>query len=455
MSEAPNTTGAKHRGFPTARRIERALVVVPARGRDDKRTPEDRLEEAVGLARAIDLDVCETVIARVGRLRPSTYFGSGRVAELAALVRSAGIDVAILDAELSPAQQRNLERRCDCKVVDRTGLILEIFGERASTREGRLQVELAHLTYQKSRLVRSWTHLERQRGGFGFLGGPGETQIESDRRMIAERVQRIRTELGSVVTRRRLQRRNRERAHQSTVALVGYTNAGKSTLFNALTHSDVFAHDQLFATLDPTLRRFEIPGGGSAILSDTVGFVADLPTTLIAAFRATLEEVVEADLIIHLRDATSPNAGAQAEDVGAVLSELGIQIDDPERVVEVWNKIDLLSRQVQSPARKAANGGTASAPLAISAATGQGIGALLKLIADRLVCCRNVYRVTLAGDGLARLHMLYELGEVLDRTDDGAGVVTTRVRVPEVRAASFKKAFPEASGEAQVTPESE
>ncbi len=330
----------------------------------------------MGLARAIDLDVVDGIAVPFAERRPATLFGTGKVDEVAARVADEHVGLVIVDGTLAPVQQRNLERAWKAKVIDRTGLILEIFGERAQTAEGRLQVELAHLNYQKSRLVRSWTHLERQRGGFGFLGGPGETQIEADRRMIEARVARIERELKAVATRRRLQRQTRKQGSTALVALVGYTNAGKSTLFNALTKAHAFADDRLFATLDPTLRRVELPHGGIAILSDTVGFVADLPTSLVAAFRATLEEVAEADIILHVRDVAHPDSEAQARDVAAVLTELGIDAQAPERIIEVWNKIDLLAGDQRPPRAIAArtNGARlAPAVVAVSALTGEGL----------------------------------------------------------------------------------
>ena len=387
-----------------------------------------------------------TIAVPLGSYRPATLFGSGKVEEIGARVAADRVGLVIVDHTLSPVQQRNLEKAWKAKVIDRTGLILEIFGERAQTREGRLQVELAHLSYQKSRLVRSWTHLERQRGGFGFLGGPGETQIEADRRALSERIDKIKKELQTVVTRRRLQRRSRKRSGQAVVALVGYTNAGKSTLFNALTRSGVFADNRLFATLDPTLRRVELPNGTTIVLSDTVGFVSDLPTMLVAAFRATLEEVAEADLILHVRDIAHPDTEAQARDVASVLDELGIDIASPGRVIEVWNKIDLLPASERPPRimPPRANGKSGASPLVVSVAalTGEGLPELLQAIEDRLSEGHAVYRIELTGAKLGDLHRLYDLGEVLDREDRGDGSVVARVRVTEEAAGRFRETFP-------------
>src|SRR3954451_22028171 len=332
----------------------RAMVVGPylrrraARGHalatDVERAPEARLDEAVGLAAAIDLDVIESGIAPLSEIRPATFIGKGKVDELAGLIKGEEIGVVVMDCALSPVQQRNLEKAWGAKVLDRTGLILEIFGRRARTREGSLQVEHAHLTYQKSRLVRSWTHLERQRGGFGFLGGPGETQLEADRRMIEERIAKIERELEGVKKTRKLHRDSRKRVPYPIVALVGYTNAGKSTLFNRLTRADVVAADMLFATLDPTMRSIRLPHGGAAILSDTVGFISELPTMLISAFRATLEEVLAADVILHVRDISHVDAQAQAEDVEGILADLGVDQAE-EKLIEVWNKVDRLDEE--------------------------------------------------------------------------------------------------------------
>src|SRR6201987_662551 len=311
------------------------------------RSPSACLEEAVGLTRAIDLEVVEAGLGPLGKIRPPPYLVKGKVEEIAGIVKSRAIDLVVMDCPVSPVQQRNLEKAWNAKVLDRTGLILEIFGRRAHTREGALQVEHAHLTYQKSRLVRSWTHLERQRGGFGFLGGPGETQLEADRRMIDERLTKIQKELATVKPTHALHRVSRRRVPYPIVALVGYTNAGKSTLFNRMTQASVVSADMLFATLDPTLRAVALPHGARVILSDTVGFISDLPTMLIAAFRATLEEVIEADVILHVRDVSHDDAEAQSRDVEKILHELGIEphkINDKRSLIEVWNKIDRLHK---------------------------------------------------------------------------------------------------------------
>jgi GTP-binding protein HflX len=438
--------GAGNGGSPNP---ERAIVLVPVpRGPKGEgppvRNPSARVAEAVGLASAIDLDVIDGIAVPLSGYRPGTLFGSGKVEEIGKQVGEGGVGLVVVDHALSPVQQRNLERAWKTKVIDRTGLILEIFGERARTREGRLQVELAHLNYQKSRLVRSWTHLERQRGGFGFLGGPGETQIESDRRVITDRIARIERELETVATRRRLQRETRKKAAQAVVALVGYTNAGKSTLFNALTRADVFADDRLFATLDPTLRRIKLPRGTVAILSDTVGFVADLPTSLVAAFRATLEEVASADLILHVRDIAHPDSEAQARDVAKVLGELGINAADPARIIEVWNKIDLLPKS-QRP-RRPSNGKEANgvAAFPVSALTGEGLPELLAAVEERLAGARGVYEVELEGEELGRLHRLYEFGEVVERKDRKDGSTVATIRVPQEDVGRFRRAFPAA-----------
>ena len=399
---------------------------------EGERSPQARLEEAAGLAAAIDLDVAASGLVPVPTPRPATLFGSGKVEELAGLVRAEDASLVIVDHPLTPVQQRNLEKAWDAKVLDRTGLILEIFGQRARTREGRLQVELAHLVYQKSRLVRSWTHLERQRGGFGFLGGPGETQIEADRRIIGERIDTIRKELEQVRRTRGLHRKSRERVPYPSVALVGYTNAGKSTLFNALTGAKVLAEDTLFATLDPTIRAVSLPGGSKAVLSDTVGFISDLPTTLIAAFRATLEEVLEAELILHVRDIADKTSSSQRTDVNAVLSELGIDAEgEPDRLIEVWNKADLLDavalRWSQNEARRAG-------AILVSATTGAGLDTLRREIERRLNLRRETIEIALKPEEGSLSNWIYENCEVVARKELGEGIISLRIRVaPEKR----------------------
>jgi len=396
----------------------RALVVCPVlrEGAGRERTAAARLSEAVGLAGAIHLDVVAAETVRVDQPRPATLFGRGTVERLQSVVAENEIGVAVVDGTLSPIQQRNLERGWKCKVIDRTGLILEIFGERARTSEGRLQVELAALSYQKSRLVRSWTHLERQRGGFGFLGGPGESQIESDRRQIGDRITKLKRELAAVTRTRGLHRQARGRVPYPLVALVGYTNAGKSTLFNRLTESRVFAEDLLFATLDPTMRAIKLPNGPHAILSDTVGFISNLPTDLVAAFRATLEEVRAADVVVHVRDISHPDTESQKGDVEEVLRDLGVGAAVDNGLIEALNKIDLLGGNERAVLANRAARNPNLVP--ISAATGEGVDLLLAAISRRLEAARQVVDLAVdLADG-ASIAWLYRHGQVLERRDD-------------------------------------
>jgi GTPase len=427
---------------PTAEPPMRTAVVLPWRAEGQMRDAAARLAEAVELARSIGLDIVHTATLTLRVPQPATLLGTGQVATLGAEMAAAHVGLVVVDAPLTPVQQRNLEREWHCKVIDRTGLILDIFGERARTREGTLQVELAHLEYQRSRLVRSWTHLGRQRGGFGFLGGPGETQIEADRRLIGDRIARLRQEIEEVRRTRGLQRAARRRAAAPVVALVGYTNAGKSTLFNALTGAEAFAENQLFATLDPTMRALELPSGRPAVLSDTVGFISALPTELVAAFRATLEEVAEADLILHVRDAAHPDTQAQRADVIAVLNGMvqdGTLEDDwPRRSLEVLNKADLLGGVARLGARPG--------EIAVSALTGEGLPALRAAIGTRLSEGMVVAGYDIPVNDGAQLAWLYGHGEVIGRQDTDEAIHVTVRLSPDDRARFERQHLPTAGG---------
>lgn len=435
-----SSTVSDRPGDTDGQRVEsvgaRAAVIHPyVKSQQSNRTPDAALEEATGLAEAIDLDIAFAETVSLTRVRASTLLGKGKIEALRDRIKEGDIELVVVDAALSPVQQRNLERDLKAKVIDRTGLILEIFGERARTSEGVMQVELAHLNYQRSRLVRSWTHLERQRGGFGFLGGPGERQIESDRRVLSDRIAKIKKQLGTVTRTRQLQRRSRQKVPYPVVALVGYTNAGKSTLFNRMTEAGVFAEDLLFATLDPTMREIVLPSGRRAVLSDTVGFVSNLPTDLIAAFRATLEEVVEAEIILHVRDCSHADSEAQCADVMAVLKSLGVEADDP-RLIDVLNKTDLLDpeerdRMIAVEARRADS-------VALSALKGEGVERLSDIIDARLAASETMVEVHVPHQDAELLAWIYRSGEVVSRSDE-ADHTSVRARLSDADLARLRQ----------------
>jgi GTPase len=404
-----------------------------------RRHADDRLLEAVGLARAIDLEIAHTAIVPISKPQSATLLGAGKVEEFAGIVAATDTGLVVVDHTLTPVQQRNLEKAWNAKVLDRTGLILEIFGRRAQTKEGTLQVELAHLNYQRGRLVRSWTHLERQRGGAGFLGGPGETQIEADRRMLQEKIKKLERELEAVRRTRTLHRSKRKKIPLPIVSLVGYTNAGKSTLFNRLTGAGVIAEDMLFATLDPTLRRVQLPGGTWVILSDTVGFISDLPTHLVAAFRATLEEVQEADVVLHVRDISSQASSEEAADVAQILRELDVDPEDEQHVIEIWNKIDVLDEAARRELLSRESAATGVTVVPVSAVTGEGTDRLMQEIEQRVSGALVERTFEIAPDRYGDIAWLYDHGQVRDKRTLDDGTIAVDVEMTAENAAAFER----------------
>ena len=425
--------------------IETAFVIHPQFSGTGTERAEARLEEASGLAEALDLEPVEARIEPVRKLEPGTFFGSGKVEMLRVHIEDIGAHVLVIDSALSPVQQRNLEKALKVKVIDRTGLILEIFGRRAQTREGRLQVELARLTYERSRLVRTWTHLERQRGGQGFIGGPGETQIETDRRILADKMAKLRRELDEVKRTRELHRKRRKAAPWPTVALVGYTNAGKSSVFNSLSKSKVLAKDMPFATLDPTTRAVRTPSGRKILLSDTVGFITDLPTELIAAFRATLEEVVEADVLVHVRDIADPDNEGRKADVESVLDALDAGVSHDQTVIESWNKADRLDAESYEDLRwrtRLPSRPDRPPSVLTSAETGEGLDALMVLVEQALAANDLVLRIKVTPADAAALAWIHENGEVIEeRIDEETGDTFAAVRLTPPDAGRFRRKF--------------